>query len=261
MSAIGCCLDFVAATMFATAAGAIGASRCVRIKPDFFQGPLLYLAMVGQPGSAKSPVLKNVCRGLHEAEQRYAESHRERLKQFESEMVIYHQLLKQQGKKNACGTTPVKPTRPTQERIIINDATVEAIGRILNDQPRGVHMIRDELTAWVTSANQYKGGKGSDRQFWLSNWAGTPVSIDRVKQDIPLYVPHPHVSVFGGIQPDLIADLRDDNERSDGYMDRILFTFPDGEQIPEWTWNEIAEDAAKLWTSTVTTLLALEMEA
>jgi hypothetical protein len=41
----------------------------------------------------------------------------------------------------------------------------------LEDNPRGLFVYRDELTGWVRSMDQYKGGKGSDRQHWLNLWS------------------------------------------------------------------------------------------
>ena len=32
----------------------------------------------------------------------------------------------------------------------------------------GVAVIRDEISGWVSAMDQYKGGKGSDRQQYLS---------------------------------------------------------------------------------------------
>src|SRR5262249_57727938 len=108
---------------------------------------------------------------------------------------------KKETKSNQDATVPPEPVKPTLYRIMVNDATVESLAPVLSQNSRGVVMIRDELAAWVTSANQYKGGRGTDRQFWLSNWAGVAATVDRKQQAAPIIIPHPFVSVVGGIPP------------------------------------------------------------
>ena len=86
-------------------------------------------------------------------------------------------------------------------------------------------IIRDELSAWIKSFNQYKGGKGADKQFFLSAWSGEPLAVDRQGKD-PVLVPHPFLSVVGCIPPDVLPDLDEDN-REDGFLHRLLFVYPD----------------------------------
>ena len=84
---------------------------------------------------------------------------------------------------------------------------------------------RDEFGAWVNSFDAYRGGRGGDRQDWLSLWAGKGLKVDRKGAD-PLFIPHPAISVVGGIQPDMLRLLRNDAGQ-DGFIDRILFCSPD----------------------------------
>ena len=145
-------------------------------------------------------------------------------------------------------------------RVHVEDATVESLAPILMRNPRGVMLIRDELSAWVESANQYKNGRGSDRQFWLSNWAGVPACIDRKQQPVPVIIPHPFVGVVGGIQPDLLGVLGNPRGRADGSIDRILFAYPEERPVAGWTWDELGEEALAPWRECVQGLLALNME-
>ncbi len=66
----------------------------------------------------------------------------------------------------------------------------------------------DEMTKWVMSMDQYKNGKGGDRPFYLSAWNGEPVYIDRAKNmREPIVVPHPFLTVVGGMTPDMLSTL------------------------------------------------------
>ena len=64
-----------------------------------------------------------------------------------------------------------------EERL--RDDYPEATLWVLEDNPRGLLMVQDEGVAWVRSMGQYKGGRGNDRQFWLSAWSGKACSRPR----------------------------------------------------------------------------------
>jgi hypothetical protein len=92
-------------------------------------------------------------------------------------------------------------------RVVADDTTIEALAGILESNPRGVLVARDELAGWVRAMDQYKGGKGADRQIWLSLWSNAPISVDRKGSPEPVIVESPWVSVTGSIQPEILPDL------------------------------------------------------
>jgi hypothetical protein len=81
--------------------------------------------------------------------------------------------------------------------------------------------------------DQYRGGKGADRQQYLSLWSGQAIKADR-KTGESVYARHPVACVVGGIQPDLAGDLHDAAQRRDGFVERILPIVPDV-GIASWT--------------------------
>jgi hypothetical protein len=114
--------------------------------------------------------------------------------------------------------------KPVLKHFCTTDPTKEALAPMCLHSP-GVLVERDEFGAWVKSFDAYRGGRGGDRQDWLSLWSGKGLKVDRRGAD-PLYIPHPAISVVGGIQPDMLQLLRNDAGQ-DGFVDRILFTYPD----------------------------------
>ena len=116
----------------------------------------------------------------------------------------------ERGRDGARG--PRGTTRP-RESIVTTDPTTEALAPILAKNPRGLTVAPDEMTKWVMSMDQYKGGKGGDRPFYLSAWEGEPVYIDRAKNmREPIAVPHPFLTVIGGLTPDMLS-VSDRGER------------------------------------------------
>jgi hypothetical protein len=91
---------------------------------------------------------------------------------------------------------------------------------------KGVVVLKDELVGWVKSMDQYRGGKRADRQHFLSFWSRQTVKADWQGAPTPILISRPHLSVCGGIPPDLLSNLADTAQREDGFLDRLLWCFP-----------------------------------
>ena len=85
-------------------------------------------------------------------------------------IALFENRAAEKDQRQPLPEVPPSPTPPA--RLIVVDATVESLAPLLEDNPRGLLMTQDEGVAWVRGMGQYKGGRGGDRQFWLSNWSG-----------------------------------------------------------------------------------------
>ena len=233
--------DLPGVFMLGVAAAAIGASRAIAIKADWWECPRLYLAAIAGPGMAKTPCLNAVAAPLYRRQNRLKHTYQQEQRAWEVE-----------GAGEA----------PAFTHVYTTNATTEKLADMLVDSPRGLVLVKDELASWATGMNQYKaGGKGDDREFWLSAWSGAPIKVDRKNQQAgPVLVPHPFVNVVGGIQPDRLAQLTEERERADGFVDRILFSYP-AQRVSRWSRVEIGPDAAAAWSAAVEYLYGLGMDA
>lgn len=241
--AMNCPVDFPAANMIALASGAIGYSRRLEIKPGHTQSASLFMAVVGGPGTAKTPVLQLLSRPINAKQSEMFAEHRERLDEWEAKPA------KERGR------------RPSPNRCVVSDITVESLGQTLADNPRGVCLIRDELTAFVLGMNQYKGGKGNDRQFFLSLWSNSPIIIDRkgdaARTGTPVHVAEPFTTIVGGIQPAVVSQLGGDGV-DDGFFDRFLVSYPETMPAVGETWSNVPTAALATWDFVVEKLLSLD---
>jgi Protein of unknown function (DUF3987) len=117
---------------------------------------------------------------------------------------------------------------PVAERLITNDATTEALARLMTDcgnaDPRGLLLYRDELAGWYAGMNKYRAQGGDDRQFFLQCWSGGPSHSDRVRETH--YVEDCYLNIFGTIQPRVIDKMFRDGEQ-DGLTARFgLAAYP-----------------------------------
>lgn len=243
--ATGAPIDYGAGVILAACAALIGNSCHVGINPKWHEPSNLFVSLVGAPASGKTPAEAPIFRLLHKLEDYHNRGFDQSLNDYQERLSIAKKALKTWEKAVEAATAnnepiPPKPKeaqlpeRPTRHRMIVQDATVEQFIKIQQENPRGVLLARDELTGWLSSMTRYKGGSGTDRPFWLEAHAGGPYTVDRVKHsDDPIKVPRLGVTILGGIQPDKLKRIVDDDD--DGLVARFLYLWPQRGAIVPYT--------------------------
>ena len=259
--ATGCPLDFPAVAAVVVGGAAIGAARAICVKQGWDEQPGMYAAIVAPPGRVKTPALKAVMNPLHEEQDRLHQDYAATVKRYQEDLVAYKQSQRRPHVEvddilNEPASAPTKP--PPMRHVFTSDTTVEALAAILESNPKGLLIFRDEFTAWVHSMNQYRRG-GADRQFYLSAWSNETIKVDR-KTSLggPLIVRFPFLSVLGGVQPDMLSSLEAKGGAEDGFLDRLLFSYPEDQPFQGWTDAEMEEETQNEWQYILGRLLALE---
>lgn len=251
---IGCPPDLVAIPVLGVLAAAIGASRTIAIKRSWREGTTLFMGVIAPPGAKKTPAAKLAISPLWRYQSDLKRSHTQKLEKYEQELLEWREQKKlSQGEEADVLPPPRKPKLP---RTVVDDTTVEALVATLENNPRGLLVTKDELTGWVRAMDQYKGGRGADRQHWLSLWSASPLVVDRKSREEPIILANPCVSVCGGIQPDMLKELGQDRE--DGMIERLLFGYPETE-INLFSFEEISLDAEQAYEDLYRKLAALDM--
>jgi hypothetical protein len=228
---MNCPPDYVAVPMLVLAGASIGAARCLEIKPGWSELPGLYAGVVAPPGSVKSNALKLVARPACDEQSRL------------------HQIYLRERQAAEDG---VEGIRPREKVIYVSDVTTERLASILEENARGEVLVRDELTAWTRAMDQYKSGKGADRQFFLSAWSSEPVSVQRKNPQSPsVFVARPFLGVVGGLPPDLLPMLRGSREVCDGFLDRILISYPAPLPAKPEDWRCVDDGHLRVWSDTL----------
>lgn len=108
--------------------------------------------------------------------------------------------------------------------------------------------------------NQYKaGGQGRDRQFYLEAWAGRMLKVDRLSSDEPKMVYNPFLTIFGGIQPQMLGVLKDEFGREDGFVHRFLFCYPPRRILKPWNTDEVSDHSLQAWENCFQKLTTLSL--
>jgi hypothetical protein len=230
-------VDYAALGFLSACASLIGGKRKVRpyATASWAEPCILWVGVVGDPSSRKSPALDAITGALREIERDNADLHKAAIRDWQERDE--RAKASRKGWQEAVGkavkdglNTPsmpddaVEPVEPVRRRTMIMDATPEAVGPILEGNPQGTLHFRDELAGWLTSFERYSPG---GREFWLEAYGGRPFVIDRknlVKG--PLTIPFNGVSVCGGIQPAKLASALL-NSPDDGLVARFLWAWPD----------------------------------
>ena len=175
--------------------------------------PRLWVALVGDPSTKKSPALSAAHGPLTKYDGR-----------IRSDYKLARAAYKGSEKAAQAKGEPPPPEPRKPPRYLTSDVTTEKLGDLLEDSERGILLRRDELAGWIGGMDKYGGaGKGmsSDRAFWLQAYDGGPYSIDRVGRG-EVFVANLSASVIGGIQTTLLPNLR--GLTADGLLQRFLPT-------------------------------------
>ena len=109
------------------------------------------------------------------------------------------------------------------------------------ESDNSVGVFKDELAGWLKDMNKYR--EGSDLEFWLSTWSGKSVNLNRLTRK-GSFVEKPFIPVLGGIQPSIFNTFYTDENKDNGFMDRMLLCYPDL-KIDHYNDSEISEDILK----------------
>ena len=213
-------LAFTGIPAMVALAGAIGRGIAVAMKEHgrWFERPILWGCVIGRPSSGKSPALAPARamlerlageeRKAHEADTRAYEARAmlaEASKSNAKDGIRKAMKSGDTAKAEALAAVAITDDEPPSEpRIVVNDATVEKLGELLNANPRGLVQFRDELAGWLASLD--REGREGDRAFWLECWNGTGAfTVDRIGRGT-VRIEACAMSILGGMQPGKLGE-------------------------------------------------------
>lgn len=250
-----CPPDYAAVAAMVAASSLIGARVVVRPKAfdDWQVTPNLWGVVVGRPGVKKSPALSQTMKPLS----RMQAVELEQWEKDHAEWELDCKLISMQGEdkekkaKTLASKDPAAaramlepselPEEPIARRFIVNDATVEKLGELMQQNPWGFLCYRDELYGFLTSLD--KQGQEGSRAFYLTCYDGDQgYTFDRIGRGT-VQIPRVCLALLGSIQPGRIQEYVrgavSGGSADDGLLQRFgLAVWPDvvGEfvHIDQW---------------------------
>ncbi|WP_375674024.1 YfjI family protein [Bartonella sp. AA18HLJMS] len=245
-------MDFIAVAALCALAAVIG--NGVRIAPkqydDWIVVPNLWGALIGQSSTYKTPAMKAALAPITCLQKEWYKDwlkHKEK-QEIEERLETLDKREKERQankaiRKGECETarallyeTLSKDNAHDDDvsRFIVNDVTVEKLGELLKENPRGLLMVRDELSGFL--ANLERREYQTDRAFYLTAFNGDDqFTYDRIERGT-IFIPYVTLSMIGGIQPSRIIPLIQAIHRGindDGLLQRFqMIVWPDDNK--EW---------------------------
>jgi len=242
-------LEFLAAPAIVALGAVVGRSLGIHPKrqDDWLVVPNLWGGVVGASGILKTPALDEATRFSRKMAAAASEAHKagaEAIAIRHESLDLQIRGLKRSAKPDQADavarditrlTREKNETRAIQKRYLTSDATVEKLGELLADNPRGLLVLRDELTGWIQSLDRQ--GQECARAFYLEAWNGTgDFYVDRIGRGSS-YIPALTISILGGIQPGplrrLVGDAVRGGSQADGLLQRVqVLVWPD--ELPDF---------------------------
>ena len=191
----GFCPNFLAAAALFTASVAVGNAHKIRARPtDRPVNAGLFIPIIGESASGKSPALDKMLSPLHNTDRRA-------WRQYKSEFAQ-------------------NPETKEPSSLIRSNTTFEALVSDLAANVGGVGLETDELISFTGSANQYNRGKGSDLANILTLMDGKDFNSSRKKEKV--FIERPFLSIIGGLQPVRLSQFYDAENLETGFFYRAL---------------------------------------
>lgn len=246
-----CPPDFAAMGAFVMMATIIG--RKVGMRPmrrnDWTVIPNLWGAVVGNSGVMKSPTLGAALSPVKKLQAREYEVFNAAIAAY-AEQAEITKLQKTVNKAEAKKTLSkdktadvkglLKPDAvedaPILKRFITNNASYEALGELLMENPNGLLVEADEIIGLLKQLDA--GGQEVARSFYLTAADGDKgYTFDRILRGKGLHIPALCLSIIGGIQPGVLAEYvrqaTGGGAGADGLLQRFgLMVYPD--ISPDW---------------------------
>jgi len=243
-----CPVDFAAVGVFVMIAAIIG--RKVGIRPmrhnDWTVIVNLWAAIIGNSGIMKSPTQSEVLSPIKKIQALAFKAFNNAKAEYEAnaELVKIKQSVNKskarkalKGNNSAEALGILKPDEtqsddsPILKRYITNNASYEALGELLIENPNGLLVVADELIGLLRQLDA--NGQDVARSFYLTAADGnSPYTFDRIMRGKGLHIDALCLSIIGGIQPGVLAEYvrqaTGGGVGADGLLQRFgLMVYPD----------------------------------
>lgn len=230
-------IDYMGCSMLWLISVIVGNSIQIEVKKGWNETATIWLAVVGKAGLGKTPSIHNIIKPLLSSNNKEIKNYIKQAEKYE----YYEKLTAKEKKEHE------EIHKPKKSQFIANDITIEALVELHQENKNSIGVFKDELAGWFKDMNKYR--EGSDLEFWLSTWSGKAISLNR-KTARSSFVDKPFVSVLGGIQPNILNTFYTEDNKDNGFIDRMLLSFPDLE-IEKWNDKEMNYDTIQWYNDSI----------
>jgi hypothetical protein len=235
-------IDYLGSGILSAAATSIGKSYKIEVKKNGWEEKVnLFMVIVGQPGDAKTQALKFCYNPIQIKENQL-------FTEYENQLNEYEKSISDNSENK------LKEKKPILKRYLLSDFTPEALILHHSNNKRSLCVFVDELNGWLKNFNRYNSS--GEAETYLSLWSGTPITTDRASGKSQR-LSDPCLSVIGSTQIAVLKDFGKDGRSTNGFMDRLLFVYPNEEKILRWNIESVNKVLLDNYTTLIHNLLEL----
>lgn len=198
----------------------------------------IYLAIAMPPSSGKSPAAKAMFHPVEELEAELTALHKQAAAEANQRKKIAEKRAKDLEAKAAKTGTKAdvdaavqafldaeNAELPKSPRLLSDDATPEALTRVLADNDGRITIASTEGGLFELMTGRYSDGR-ANLDVYLKAWSNDPIRVDRIGRP-PVHIPQPVVTVALAVQPDVLRALGDRPELAGrGLTARFMYALP-----------------------------------
>lgn len=230
---LGCNPNYMAGAFMCAASICIGRSKSLIIRDSWREWCVFWPLIIGDAGSKKTPSTAPFLKPIRKIESELYKTYMAKIKAFSEDVT--------EGK-------------PTQPRLYVGDATIEAYIQTHSQNLRGVAIILDEMSGLVSNSGKYN--KGSDIEKYLSAFSYSDISATRKGVGASSILYDPYLTIFGGIQPKILTNMMTETLMDNGFWDRFLM-INGNSQTGKMTREDVNPDTANNYAGFITQLYDL----
>jgi hypothetical protein len=241
-----CPPDYVAVSAMVSLSAIVGKKGLMhpKAKDDWTVCPNLWGLCIGRPSAMKTPAASDALKPLQCLEIRAKETYDLALMEDEAQGFIDkagRELAEKEAKtlikgkkfqeaKQLLLENPEDQAKPTRTRYLVNDATIEKLGELLNENPNGLMLYRDEISGFLKTID--REDRSNDRAFYLEAFNGLgSYTFDRIGRGT-VDIKSVCLAMLGNIQPGVLRrylnQAKGGAAGDDGMVQRFqLMVWPD----------------------------------
>ncbi|MDL2317072.1 DUF3987 domain-containing protein, partial [Desulfovibrio sp. OttesenSCG-928-A18] len=242
----------------------VGGTRLISLRPSWKEPGNIWIATVAASGIGKTPCAAAFFAPVKRLEYEAFRQWQDEYASYENEVEL---VRKERAKAKRGDPMPARPIQPQRRQAYIDDATVEALGEVLSENPRGIMWRKDELAGLIADLDKYSSGNsgGGTRSRLLSSYDGQEWKTSRTSNPTRnLYIPHAYVGIFGGIQPAMLPKVFEAGsagvDEASGFLQRFMLIRAEREKPGYWTERYLSQDSKELLASIATALWSWDIE-
>ncbi|MDO9213448.1 MAG: DUF3987 domain-containing protein [Methylococcales bacterium] len=265
-----CPPDYVAVAAMVALSAVVGKKGMVmpREKDNWEVCPNLWGLNIGRPSAMKSPASSEGIKPLQRLEIEAKDAFHEAMAVDEAQSFIHKEgrlLAEKHAKalvkekkfseaKQLLLDNPEESIKPTRTRYLVNDTTIEKLGELLNENPNGLMLYRDEINGFFKTIN--REDRSNDRAFYVEAFDGkSSYTFDRIGRGT-IDIASVCVAMLGNIQPSVLnphlMHAIKGGANDDGMVQRFqMMVYPDlgaWQNIDQWADKNAKDEAFSVFT-------------